>query len=528
MRCSVILAALLLSFSAQAAECPERCAQLDWTAPQLNTDGSELTDLADYQVWRRCDAGTSEVVATVPAPQANPLPEDGGAYNDQTPLGERCWYSVTARNAVEASEPTGEVNKGFIPGQTFTEYTWAQGTSPPDPEPEPPDMLAIVVGAPSLRATNGTTDTVDLSSPTTFPSSIPVGAKVFIVHGKDTNGSYNTLPSGWTDHGDVSVAGPTAIGRLISKTWDGTEGSSVDFVTSNSDQFVAIPWYVTGWDTGVGVIIGTAATGSGASANPPAVTLSTDGDYMVMPVMVLDGGSITLTNPPTNYTLGDFEPSSGSSAITVAMAYRSMTGVTGAPSEDPSSFTLSSSDEWGTQTVALKASGGGVTGSLTKTLGAVTLSADGQVFLTGALSKTLGALTLASEADVLVQASLAKTLGALVLSASASGETEAIGSLNKTLGLLTLASDGSVLVAGSLARSLGLATLSSTGVAPLAGSLNKTLGLASLDSAATILVVGTLSKALGSVLLTASGGAPVIPGIGQRWHILSLRMPFGL
>jgi hypothetical protein len=94
-----------------------------------------------------------------------------------------------------------------------------------------------------------------------------------------------------------------------------------------------------------------------------------------------------------------------------------------------------------------QAAGSDINGSLSKTLGAVTLSGSGTLAngLTGTLTATLGTATLSASGTL------------------AAGLT---GTLSKTLGTLALVSDGTVSgggLSGSLSATLGLLTLSATG-----------------------------------------------------------------
>ena len=94
-----------------------------------------------------------------------------------------------------------------------------------------------------------------------------------------------------------------------------------------------------------------------------------------------------------------------------------------------------------------QAAGSDINGSLSKTLGAVTLSGSGTLAngLTGTLTATLGTATLSAS-------------GTLAAGLS--------GTLSKTFGTLTLVSDGTLSgggLSGSLSATLGLLTLSATG-----------------------------------------------------------------
>ncbi|KKM58120.1 hypothetical protein LCGC14_1549870, partial [marine sediment metagenome] len=66
------LAILLVSLTllSNGAEAVEFCqADLNWTEPTLNDDGSLLTDLASYEVWNGCgQTGIYDTVKVVLAP----------------------------------------------------------------------------------------------------------------------------------------------------------------------------------------------------------------------------------------------------------------------------------------------------------------------------------------------------------------------------------------------------------------------------------------------------------------------------
>lgn len=106
--------------------------------------------------------------------------------------------------------------------------------------------------------------------------------------------------------------------------------------------------------------------------------------------------------------------------------------------------------------------GGGISGTLTATLGALTSSATGTVAIKGTLTKTLGTLTTSATGAVAVKADLAKTLGALTLVAEASITSGRTGTLTQTLGSLTSSATGTVALTGTLGSTLGALTLAAT------------------------------------------------------------------
>lgn len=151
------------------------------------------------------------------------------------------------------------------------------------------------------------------------------------------------------------------------------------------------------------------------------------------------------------------------------------------------------------------AAGGTITGDLSKTLGALTLSSAGSVIVGGALSQTLGALTGSAAGTVLVQGALSQTLGALTLSASG-GAPAITGDLSATLGAVTLSGAGGVLIQGALSQTLGSISLSGAGTVLVQGALTQTLGALLLSATGSGPgIAGALSKTLGSLSVSATG-----------------------
>lgn len=105
------------------------------------------------------------------------------------------------------------------------------------------------------------------------------------------------------------------------------------------------------------------------------------------------------------------------------------------------SLTAGGTDDWGGIAIEIKlAAAGGISGSLSKTLGSLTAAATGALLVQGSASKTLGALTLSATGTVTLAGALDKALGALTLSAA--GAVAITGALSKTLGTLVLSAAG--------------------------------------------------------------------------------------
>jgi len=110
--------------------------------------------------------------------------------------------------------------------------------------------------------------------------------------------------------------------------------------------------------------------------------------------------------------------------------------------------------------VEYAAAAGPVSGSLTATLGAVTLASNADLLIQGSFAGTLAAVSLSSNADLLIQGTLSKALDPLAGSGAA--DLLVSGSLAATLGDVTLASNGtlgSAAISGAVSATLADATL---------------------------------------------------------------------
>lgn len=130
--------------------------------------------------------------------------------------------------------------------------------------------------------------------------------------------------------------------------------------------------------------------------------------------------------------------------------------------------------------------GGGITGDLSVTLGAVTSSSAGVLAIKGDASITLAAVTLSSTSALAIQAAASNTLGAVTLSAASTLAIQAAAS--NTLGAVTVASTGALALKADASITLGDVTLSAAGaaVAGIAGDADITLGAVTVSSDATL------------------------------------------
>lgn len=147
-----------------------------------------------------------------------------------------------------------------------------------------------------------------------------------------------------------------------------------------------------------------------------------------------------------------------------------------------------------------------VAASLISALGALTVSGTATVDVAGSESGTLDPVTLAGSGKVDVAASLSVTLGSLTVVGSAT--VDATGSESSTLDPVTVAGSGAVLVTASMSATLGALTVSAQGGSGGEGGLSSTLDPATVAGSAAVLVGSSLTVTLGSV--TVSGSAAVV------------------
>lgn len=155
-----------------------------------------------------------------------------------------------------------------------------------------------------------------------------------------------------------------------------------------------------------------------------------------------------------------------------------------------------------------------------KTLGALTLASAGTLPIAGVSAQTLAPVTLSSASVVALQAALAQTLADLTL-ASAGGATAIVGVLSQTLADATLSSAGTLALNAQLAKTLDVLVLAAAGVVPINAALAQTLGVLTLSSSSTIggSITGTAGVTLGAATVSSQAAMQIV---GQLSAILSL------
>jgi hypothetical protein len=165
-------------------------------------------------------------------------------------------------------------------------------------------------------------------------------------------------------------------------------------------------------------------------------------------------------------------------------------------------------EAWAWSWQATQASGGPITATLSKTLGALTSSATATLAIVADFNKTLGAVTTASTTSLAIRADLAQTLGAVTLASTVGVGIKA--DLAKTLGLLTVSATAGVGIGASLTQTLGQATLSAATTNAIAAALSQTLGTLTTSSGTALAIRADLSQTLGALTLSSQAGAQQI------------------
>ena len=165
-----------------------------------------------------------------------------------------------------------------------------------------------------------------------------------------------------------------------------------------------------------------------------------------------------------------------------------------------------------------------IAGTTAKTLGTLTTSSAARVAIVGAVTKTLGNVTLVSAARVAIVGTQTKTLGAVTVSSAA--KVAIAGTLSKSLAAATLVSTSRVAIKANAAFTLGNVTAGSASALGLAGTALKTLANLTIASTARIAIAGTFAKTLDPLTLTSaatiSGGAAIVGTLTKTLDALTV------
>jgi len=207
--------------------------------------------------------------------------------------------------------------------------------------PEFPQVAAVNGGN---NNSNATSHTVNL------PSGIASGDLLLVFFASDGSPTI-TFPNEGTDWIQLfETARGTAVKfSACYRIANGTEGNTITVTTSASERTAHTSYRITGY-SGIPVC-GTSATGNNTTPNPPSLSPSWGAkDTLWFTCCGYDQGQGTVSTYPTNYTNGRNDRSNNTQGCGVGSAHRELN----AASEDPEMFTISLSEQWVAQTVAVQ------------------------------------------------------------------------------------------------------------------------------------------------------------------------------
>lgn len=201
---------------------------------------------------------------------------------------------------------------------------------------------------PVVQATASSTEDSDVTSHTvSLPSGIVDGNLLVVFFAHDDATSTVTFPAGWTDLGGLGYTFGTLSAAY--RFADGGEGASIAVTTTNARNSAHNAYRITGHSAGVGPEISAGATGDSVTPDPDSLNpLGDTKDYLWIAVEGHDQDTNT-TALPTSYGPIVEAHSTGTNAHSCASAPRSLN----AASEDPSSFTIQTSRDWGARTLVV-------------------------------------------------------------------------------------------------------------------------------------------------------------------------------
>ena len=332
------------------------------------------------------------------------------------------------------------------------------------------------------------------------------GRRILLFLTSDGAGETFSYPTGFTEL--IPEGGDGFTQGAAFRNTDGTEGWGATGATtvatiSSVEQSCHTTYLLSGFGTDVPAI-SAAGTGSGTASNPPALNPAgwATEDTLWFAYTSLNGVNATtprISAYPSSYT-GTTNISAGGNGVVQGVAYRA----NATASEDPGVFTHDST-VWQAYTVGIRPSSVvSASGTLTGTLGALTLTSACATSRAGTLTGTLGALTLTSASTMTAKATLTGTLGALTISAAATNAATAAGTLTGTLEALTLTSANKLYISGTQSGTLGAVALTSANKLIIDADLASTLGDAALTSANKLYIDGDLAGTLDATTLTSA------------------------
>lgn len=193
---------------------------------------------------------------------------------------------------------------------------------------------------PVIQGTTNSAVTVGgTSHAVSLPASIVAGEKLIAIFACDAGETVDT-PSGWTKAVDTASA-QTRL-AIYTRTASGSDSLTVTTSDVTESAHVSLR-VVTNNDIEMSAVTG----GSDVNPNPPTL-VPTGGSQKYTWLSVAASGNFTVSNYPTNYSSNQVS-STASSFLAAIASYDNE-----ATSENPGTFTLSSSSFWVAATIAIE------------------------------------------------------------------------------------------------------------------------------------------------------------------------------
>lgn len=211
-------------------------------------------------------------------------------------------------------------------------------------------------------AKHGTQASNSTSWTGTYPTNLASGDLILGFISSDGAGVASA--SGFNQTGHLDRAGAVCL-TILSRVSDGTETGTFTITISASEQgawrFLRITdWYGSGFPTGTSFFGdgdgGSFAIASGANTTPDPPSLNPanwDTEDVLWIACTAVDTSRTFSAWPASYSPGDNtwdDVSGGAGGASLSVQHRQLT----AASEDPGSFTISTSDDWSAGVVAIR------------------------------------------------------------------------------------------------------------------------------------------------------------------------------
>ena len=335
----LFLTALLTSpsFSAEA--------NLSWTEPTQNEDGSPLTDLTSYEIHYGCtQSGVYGSVEYLNAPATAytvlGLPDNGA-----------CYFAAKAVNSEgTASAYSNEATRVFgsleVPGVvTDTAIIWR----------ESPVMALAFVSATTSGKNTSTAGPQDVDMPATRPD----GGGYVVVAGKDGESAFDggtVLTSFNVLANEVQGAGGSSAGLVADRIGSSEPATyTLDYSGSETTRF-AVLHYSGIHATDFTGVLSAKNTGASDTAQAPAIT-ATDANSVILRIYIID--TDTIDSFSTGSARVNYSSGSGSGHVTIGVAEEASPGAS--TTTGTATAALSASDDWQAYTLEIlpPAAGGG-------------------------------------------------------------------------------------------------------------------------------------------------------------------------